>query len=91
MKFVAEPEKNFALEKYGAHSRCFDHTDQMWEERTCKQLRQWQHWGSGCYQYTCEAGRLHIMVSNAASYCPLAKIAIDCLRNAVLHFVLSVT
>jgi len=58
-----DPDKNFALEKYGPHSRCFDHTNDMWEERTCKQARQWQHWGSGCYLYKCEAGRLHIMVS----------------------------
>lgn len=57
------PEKNFALEKYGTHSRCFDHTNQMWVEKTCKQAREWQHWGSGCYQYKCEAGRLHIIVS----------------------------
>lgn len=35
----------------------------MWEERTCKQARQWQHWGSGCYRYKCEVGRLHIIVS----------------------------
>jgi len=34
----------------------------MWEERTCRQVRQWQHWGSGCYQYTCQSGRLHIIV-----------------------------
>lgn len=58
-----DPDKNFALEKYGPHSRCFDHTNDMWEERTCKQARQWQHWGSGCYLYKCEIGRLHIMVS----------------------------
>lgn len=61
--FLLDPDKNFALEKYGPHSRCFDHTNDMWEERTCKQARQWQHWGSGCYLYKCEAGRLHIMVS----------------------------
>lgn len=27
-------------------------------------MRQWQHWGSGCYKYQCDAGRLHIMVGN---------------------------
>ena len=64
MSFLStDPQKNFALEMYGKNSRCFDHTNQMWEERTCKQVRQWQHWGSGCYQYKCEAGRLHIMVN----------------------------
>lgn len=58
-----EPAKNFALEQYGVKSRCFEHTDRMWEEKTCKQARQWQHWGSGCYQYSCKHGRLHIIVS----------------------------
>lgn len=34
----------------------------MWEERSCRQTREWQHWGSGCYKYKCENGRLHILV-----------------------------
>ncbi|XP_015585310.1 leishmanolysin-like peptidase isoform X2 [Cephus cinctus] len=81
------PEKNFALEKYGTHSRCFDHTNQMWEERTCKHARQWQHWGSGCYQYKCEAGRLHIMVANYTYTCYHAgqEIAIRIMQNEWLH------
>ncbi|XP_043668427.1 leishmanolysin-like peptidase isoform X3 [Vespula pensylvanica] len=81
------PEKNFALEKYGSHSRCFDHTNQMWEERTCKLARQWQHWGSGCYQYKCEAGRLHIMVANYTYTCYHAgqEIAIRIIQNGWLH------
>lgn len=58
-----DPDKNFALEVYGDNSKCFDHTNQMWEEQTCKQVRQWQHWGSGCYEYSCQNGRLHIIVS----------------------------
>lgn len=58
-----DPDKNFALEVYGDNSKCFDHTNQMWEEQTCKQVRQWQHWGSGCYKYNCQNGRLHIIVS----------------------------
>lgn len=58
-----EPEKNFALEYYGTNSMCFDHSQDMWEERSCHQTREWQHWGSGCYEYKCELGRLHIMVS----------------------------
>lgn len=41
---------------------CFDHSQDMWEERSCHQTREWQHWGSGCYEYKCEHGRLHIMV-----------------------------
>jgi len=61
--FYIDPDKNFALEVYGDNSKCFDHTNQMWEEQTCKQVRQWQHWGSGCYEYSCQNGRLHIVVS----------------------------
>ncbi|XP_014219740.1 leishmanolysin-like peptidase isoform X2 [Copidosoma floridanum] len=81
------PQKNFALERYGEQSHCFDHTNQMWEERTCKQVRQWQHWGSGCYQYKCEAGRLHIMVTNYTYTCYHAgqEIAIRIMQNEWLH------
>ncbi|XP_044592458.1 leishmanolysin-like peptidase isoform X1 [Cotesia glomerata] len=81
------PEKNFALENYGPYSRCFDHTNDMWEERTCKQARQWQHWGSGCYQYRCEAGRLHIMVANFTYTCYHAgqKLTIKIIQNEWLH------
>lgn len=63
------PEKNFALESYGPTSRCLNHNHQMWEERTCTQVRQWQHWGSGCYEYTCRDGRLHIQVANHSFTC----------------------
>lgn len=59
---ILDKDKNFALETYGDDSRCFDHTNQMWEERSCRQVRQWQHWGSGCYQFHCYGGRLHISV-----------------------------
>ena len=64
LTFVAieGPERNFALELYGVQSKCFEHSGSMWEERTCRQVRQWQHWGSGCYQYSCHAGRLNIIV-----------------------------
>lgn len=62
--YITDKDKNFALEWYGESSRCIDHTEQMWEERSCTQVRQWQHWGSGCYQYTCKAGRLHLQVSH---------------------------
>ncbi|XP_012221592.2 leishmanolysin-like peptidase [Linepithema humile] len=81
------PDKNFALEKYGPHSRCFDHTNDMWEERTCKQARQWQHWGSGCYLYKCEAGKLHIMVGNYTYTCYHAgqEIIIRIMQNGWLH------
>lgn len=80
-------DKNFALEKYGEKSRCFDHTDKMWEERSCKQTRQWQHWGSGCYGYRCENGRLHILVGNYSYECFHANqaITIRIVNNNWLH------
>ena len=33
------------------------------------QVRQWQHWGSGCYNYVCEDNRLHIIVLNSTYTC----------------------
>lgn len=63
------PEKNFALEYYGNGSKCFNHNKVMWEERTCYHVRQWQHWGSGCYKYHCKNGRLHIEVANNTYTC----------------------
>ncbi|XP_021940334.1 leishmanolysin-like peptidase [Zootermopsis nevadensis] len=80
-------EKNFALEQYGSNSRCFDHTNQMWEECSCQQVRRWQHWGSGCYQFTCQAGRLHIMVANYTYTCyfPGQELSILIISNGWLH------
>lgn len=81
------PDKNFALEKYGQKSRCFDHTDKMWKENSCKQSRQWQHWGSGCYRYRCENSRLHILVGNYSYECFHAnqEITIRIINNGWLH------
>ncbi|XP_063992522.1 leishmanolysin-like peptidase isoform X2 [Diachasmimorpha longicaudata] len=81
------PEKNFALEHYGRHSKCFEHTNDMWEERTCKQARQWQHWGSGCYRYKCEGGRLHILVANHTYTCYHAgqELVIRIIQSGWLH------
>ncbi|XP_026805367.1 leishmanolysin-like peptidase [Rhopalosiphum maidis] len=81
------PDKNFALEVYGDNSKCFDHTNQMWEEQTCKQVRQWQHWGSGCYEYSCQNGRLHIVVSNHTYTCyfPGQELVIRLVANGWLH------
>lgn len=80
-------DRNFALERYGTDSRCFDHTEQMWEERSCEQVRQWQHWGSGCYRYICTNGRLHIMVLNHTFTCyyPNQEIEISLMENNWLH------
>ncbi|KAG5889190.1 hypothetical protein JTB14_019207 [Gonioctena quinquepunctata] len=82
-----KPDKNFALEKYSEKSRCFEHTNQMWEERSCRQMRQWQHWGSGCYGYRCENGRLHILVGNYSYECfhKNQEIAIRIISNGWLH------
>ncbi len=80
-------DRNFALERYSARSKCFDHTDQMWEERSCQQVRQWQHWGSGCYEYKCADGRLHILVLNHTYTCfyPQQEISISLMANGWLH------
>lgn len=84
---LAEPEKNFALESYGPGAKCFDHTESMWEERGCKQTREWQHWGSGCYNYKCANGRLHIMVANYTYECYFAgqEISIRIFSGDWLH------
>ncbi|XP_072402346.1 leishmanolysin-like peptidase [Diabrotica undecimpunctata] len=81
------PDMNFALEKYGEKSRCFEHTNQLWDERSCKQVRQWVHWGSGCYAYRCENGRLHILVGNYSYECYHAnqEISIRIISNGWLH------
>ncbi|KAF6217234.1 hypothetical protein GE061_001588 [Apolygus lucorum] len=81
------PDKNFALEEYGEESRCFDHTDKMWEQRACKQIRQWLHWGSGCYRYTCSDGLLHVMVNNITYTCyyPEQVLTIQIFANNWLH------
>ncbi|XP_075222194.1 leishmanolysin-like peptidase, invadolysin [Lycorma delicatula] len=80
-------DKNFALESYSNDSKCFDHTDQMWEERSCRQVRQWQHWGSGCYQYKCYSGRLHILVGNYSYTCYSEgqQLPIRIISNGWLH------
>ncbi|KAL7730250.1 hypothetical protein ACLKA6_016516 [Drosophila palustris] len=82
-----KPEKNFALESYGLGSKCFDHSESMWEERSCHQTREWQHWGSGCYKYNCYDGRLHILVGNYSYKCsfPHQKLSIRITANGWLH------
>lgn len=81
-------EKNFALETYGPSSKCFNHNSQtMWEERTCSQVKQWQHWGSGCYQYSCREGRLYLEVANHTFTCFYTdqEIKIQLFVNDWLH------
>lgn len=59
----------------------------MWEERSCKQTREWQHWGSGCYNYKCERGRLHILVANYSYECfyPGQEVSIRIFAGGWLH------
>jgi len=80
-------EKNFALEKYGHSSKCFEHTEKMWEERSCHQTREWQHWGSGCYAYGCNNGRIQIHVANYTFECFHAgqELNVKVLKNNWLH------
>ena len=75
------------MEKYGSNSKCFDHTNTMWQERNCHQVRQWQHWGSGCYEYECRDGRLHISVDNRTFTCfyPQQELRISLLSEHWLH------
>ena len=65
---ITDAQRNFALEQYGSSSVCLYH-DQEWTERTCHQMRTWQHWGSGCYSYTCRDNRLQIIVANHTYTC----------------------
>ena len=81
------PEKNFALETYGPSSKCFNHNHQMWEERTCTQVRQWQHWGSGCYEYSCADGRIVMHINNQTFTCLYKgqEVKIQLYANDWLH------
>ncbi|GAB6031085.1 hypothetical protein CHUAL_007896 [Chamberlinius hualienensis] len=65
--------QNFALEKYGSTSRCFDHGPKMWEEFSCTQHKVWQHWGSGCYETICSEGRLNLRVLDYNYTCYQSK------------------
>ncbi|XP_072946899.1 leishmanolysin-like peptidase [Epargyreus clarus] len=78
---------NFALENYGVHSKCFDHSDRVWEQKSCRQIREWQHWGSGCYKYQCDKGRLHIVVGNYTYTCYFAGqiLQIRIIQRGWLH------
>lgn len=59
----------------------------MWEERSCRQVRQWQHWGSGCYSYHCREGQLHIVVANYTYTCffPGQEISVRIVSNGWLR------
>lgn len=82
-----KPDVNFALEAYGAHSKCFDHSGRVWEQKSCRQIREWQHWGSGCYRYKCEGGRLHIVVGNYTYMCYHAGqvLQVKIIKDGWLH------
>ena len=59
----------------------------MWEERSCRQTREWQHWGSGCYNYNCKHGRLHVIVANYTYECFFAgqELHIRIMHGGWLH------
>lgn len=59
----------------------------MWEERSCRQTREWQHWGSGCYRYKCERGRLHIIIANYSYECFYAgqELSVQLMAGGWLH------
>jgi len=63
-----ESDSNYALEKYGGKSRCFEQ-DNQWEQKSCTMIKQWTRYGSGCYEYTCKDGRLNINVRNVSYPC----------------------
>jgi leishmanolysin-like peptidase len=49
---TADTDTNYSLERYGNRSRCFEHESQ-WTVQHCDQIYPIEHWGSGCYQYSC--------------------------------------
>lgn len=61
--------------------------NRIYRVRSSLQVRQWQHWGSGCYEYRCENGRLHIKVGNYSYECFHAgqELAVRILRLGWLH------
>lgn len=63
-----EPEKNAALEHYGAQTKCFEH-GRRWEQRSCIFKRHWHHFGAGCYKYLCSDGHVRVIVGNHSYPC----------------------
>ena len=41
MSVILDEDRNFALEEYGRGSKCFEHGESMWEERSCGQVRKY--------------------------------------------------
>uniref|UniRef100_T1JG38 Leishmanolysin-like peptidase n=1 Tax=Strigamia maritima TaxID=126957 RepID=T1JG38_STRMM len=64
-----QPESNLALELYSSNSRCFDHAPVPWEEKHCSHSRHKQHYGSGCYEFSCSEGRLKVKVLDRLYTC----------------------
>ncbi|OQR70536.1 leishmanolysin peptidase-like [Tropilaelaps mercedesae] len=54
--------KNFALERYGNNSACFN--TGRWKDSNCERVRHWLSWGSACYQYRCYDGHLEITLNS---------------------------
>ena len=51
------------------------------------QVRQWQHWGSGCYNFTCQEQRLHMQVSIIMSRRMIMKRIIMRMRRCSFGFI----
>ena len=64
------PERfeNYALESYGPQSKCVEQ-ERQWTAQKGLLTRTSLDWGSGCYQYSCSYGRLHIIVAGKQYPC----------------------
>lgn len=63
-----ESERNPALESYGPQTKCFEH-GRRWEHKSCVLKRHWQHFGAGCYRYSCQDGHYSVMIGNHSYHC----------------------
>lgn len=82
-----QAENNVALEDYGPTSRCFYHAPVPWEEKHCQHSLHKQHYGSGCYKYSCFKGKLHINILDRTYSCSKEDelIHISIYRKGGLH------
>lgn len=60
---------NYALENYGADSKCVEQAGQ-WSAQKSRLTRTMLDWGSGCYKYSCSEGKLYIIVEGKKHECP---------------------
>ncbi len=55
--------------------------------RSSRTLKQWKHFGAGCYSYKCEDGMLNIVVRNVSLTCeePGQKVEVRLRQGNWLH------